>query len=380
MVFTEAAYFLLSGTPDPSLRLPIRILLLLMSLYGPVIKVFQVNLVMATIMEKTSVSRTVKNIANVAVFLYAVNFIFNIITPFNHMYYWVDENNVSHLADWIWLNLLLAFVSLSLMTGVVIMHRRFFSGREFIAMLSYKLLPMLVVSVYVFAKDLTVINLATTIAVVIYFAGIQSELSKQIKQKELELTESKIAIMLSQIHPHFLFNSLTAIAQLCNENPAQAKKVTIGFSEYLRGNMESLSDKGLISIEKEMNHVEGYLNLEKAIYGNALHVIYNIEVNSFSLPPLTIQPIVENAVKHGIGQREGGGTIIISTRETDDNYIITVSDDGVGYNVDSAVDSQAHKSIGINNVRRRLKEQCGGTLKIISEVGKGTTAEIRIPK
>jgi len=97
------------------------------------------------------------------------------------------------------------------------------------------------------------------------------------------------------------------------------------------------------------------------------------------LPPITLQPIVENAVKHGVGQKEGGGTIAVSVCQTDEDYLITVSDNGVGF--DSNTPRQADREhIGIDNVRSRLDEQCGGMLEISSIPGKGTTATIKIPK
>ncbi|MCL2763903.1 MAG: histidine kinase [Treponema sp.] len=200
---------------------------------------------------------------------------------------------------------------------------------------------------------------------------------------ELELTKYKIAIMLSQIQPHFLYNALTAIAQLCDEDPVKAKKTIMDFSVYLRSNMESLNDKGLISIEKEISHVKGYLDLEKEIYKGALNVIYHIEAGGFMLPPLSIQPIAENAVRHGIGKKEGGGTITLTVRETDNDFLVTVADDGAGFNMDETQvfmhqDNQKH--IGIQNVRRRIEGQCGGMLEISSKPEKGTIVVIKIPK
>ena len=213
----------------------------------------------------------------------------------------------------------------------------------------------------------------------IYDLSHVKNMESKIAQMESKLAESKISIMLSQIQPHFLYNALTAIAQLCDENPAKAKKATLDFSMYLRSNMVSLTVKGLISVEKELQHVESYLNLEKAIYGSTLNVIFRIEAGGFLVPPLTIQPIVENAIKHGIGQKEGGGTVTISVRETNMEYIITVADDGAGYDINNPR-KDTRKHIGINNVRQRLKEQCRGTLDIISEIDSGTTAAIKIPK
>jgi len=122
------------------------------------------------------------------------------------------------------------------------------------------------------------------------------------------------------------------------------------------------------------------LDLEKAIYGKALMVVFNIESTDFKLPTLTVQPIVENAVKHGIGRREGGGTVTVSVRETETAHLIVVADDGPGFDfLDYLMTNEWRKCVGIENVRRRLADMCGGSLEIESVQGVGTTATIRIP-
>ena len=198
-------------------------------------------------------------------------------------------------------------------------------------------------------------------------------------QTERKLSESRISIMLSQIQPHFLYNALAVISRLCDKDPAEAKKATISFSNYLRANMNLLERTEPIPFENELNHTISFLNLEKAMYGEALNVIYDVQEKYFRLPALTMQPIVENAVKHGIGKKEGGGTVTISTREDENNYLVIISDDGTGFEQGKiADDGQQH--IGINNVRLRLSAQCGGSLEIESKTGAGTTAKIIIPK
>jgi hypothetical protein len=198
-------------------------------------------------------------------------------------------------------------------------------------------------------------------------------------QLEKKLTESRISIMLSQIQPHFLYNALAVISRLCDKDPAKAKKATINFSNYLRANMNLLERTEPIPFENELNHTMSFLNLENAMYGDALNVIYNIQTKYFKLPALTVQPIAENAIKHGIGKKEGGGTVTISTKETEDNYLVIITDDGVGFE-QGKTDDNGEKHIGINNVRLRLSAQCGGSLKIESKPGAGTIATIIIPK
>ncbi|MEG1570121.1 MAG: histidine kinase, partial [Clostridia bacterium] len=121
------------------------------------------------------------------------------------------------------------------------------------------------------------------------------------RDMEIELVKSQTTIMLSQIQPHFLYNALSAIAQMCETKPASAKKATIAFSEYLRNNMQSLKTNRLVPFEEELRHLANYLMLEQMRFGEELQIVYHIEATDFRLPPLTVQPLVENAVKYGVG-------------------------------------------------------------------------------
>ena len=196
---------------------------------------------------------------------------------------------------------------------------------------------------------------------------------------ELRLQESQISIMLSQIQPHFLYNTLNSIYQLCETNPMRARSMVNSFSEYLRNNLSSLEESGLIAFETELEHIKTYLDIEKVRFEDTLEIEYDIKCEEFSLPVLTVQPIVENAVKHGTSKKRGGGTVTISTEEDKESYIIKVSDTGCGF--DPTVPKNDGKShVGIENVRQRLSNMCGGSLTIESAIGVGTLATIRIPK
>lgn len=199
------------------------------------------------------------------------------------------------------------------------------------------------------------------------------------EQQEKELTNARIDIMLSQIQPHFLYNSLTAIRRLCNVDPQKARECINDFSLFLRANMNSLTSKTPIPFEQEMKHTMSYLNLEQQRFHSRLQVVYDIKAREFDIPPLTLQPIVENAVRHGILKRTQGGTITIRSEGKKEKYCITVQDDGVGFEADTYVKGK-HDHIGIANVRERLEAMCGGTLEIQSVPGEGTTATITIYK
>ena len=204
--------------------------------------------------------------------------------------------------------------------------------------------------------------------------------SKQLVATEREINDMKIQIVLSQIQPHFLYNTLNTITYLCDTNASAAKKALGDFSRYLRGNLNSLTGQSLIPFDRELEHVELYLSLEKLRMGEELNVVYDISDNGFMLPPLTLQPLVENAVEHGLAKADNGGTLVIRTRRTETEHEIMILDDGVGFDVRSYMEEGNKKSVGIENVRKRLWSQSQAMLAISSEPEKGTRVVIRIPR
>lgn len=200
------------------------------------------------------------------------------------------------------------------------------------------------------------------------------------EKAQSELLKSRVTIMISQIQPHFLYNSLTSIAQLCEKDPKRAKTATIDFANYLRGNMNSIKDEHPVPFDTELSHLKTYLSLEKMRFGDDLNIVYDIGVTDFTIPSLTVQPLVENAVKHGVGMKEDGGTVTISTREYDDRYEVVVSDDGVGFDTAKPNPDTSRTHLGIENIKERISTMCSGDVTIESEIGKGTVSTIKIYK
>ena len=278
-----------------------------------------------------------------------------------------------------WISQLLPLVCYLLFTALVIAYRKRLVGREVVFFLLYIFVPLGGGAAQMFQRGIAVVNIGVALALLFILVNIQFEHDLLLKRQEKELMEDRIDIMLSQIQPHFLYNSLTTIRQLCDADPKQAKQAILDFSCFLRGNMNSLKSKAPIPFEQELFHVENYLALERQRFQGRLRVVYEISARDFSIPPLTLQPIVENAVRHGVLKREEGGTVTISTKETDTAYLVIVQDDGVGFQT-GATPHDGGSHVGIENVRGRLATLCGGTLTLHSEAGVGTTATITIAK
>ena len=224
------------------------------------------------------------------------------------------------------------------------------------------------------------------VAMVAVLKVIPNGINTLAKAKDLEtekivlnaqLTESRISTMMSQIRPHFIYNTLGSIEQLCIIDPPKAGELVHNFAKYLRGNFGELDNPKPILMSREMEHVHHYISIENVRFPD---MTFSFEMNSddFHIPALTIQPIVENAIKHGLMKLEKGGTIRVVSYQTETHYCVRVEDDGVGFDTDVLLDERKH--VGIRNIRGRLKAMVNGTLEIKSKEGVGTTVLIKIPK
>ena len=220
-----------------------------------------------------------------------------------------------------------------------------------------------------------------------YLADVISDLALEIDlynkenlRVQKELYDAEVQIMVSQIQPHFMYNALSSIAILCKLDPATAYEATVTFSRYLRGNMDSLKQTEPVPFERELEHLKQYLYIEKLRFADKLNIEYDIQATDFKVPMLSIQPIVENAVKHGVGMKREGGTVTIASKETETGYEIIISDDGVGFDINAPKKDDGRSHIGMENTRKRLRDMCHAEIIITSQPGEGTTARIIIPK
>ena len=194
---------------------------------------------------------------------------------------------------------------------------------------------------------------------------------------EAELKESRVAIMISQIQPHFIYNTLGTIERMCLKDPKKANELVRSFSLYLRGNFSELTRVTPIGFAEELKHVEHYANIEKVRFPD-MNIEYDMEATEFVLPALSVQPLVENAIKHGLMRLETGGTVVIRSYETRTHFCVEVKDNGVGFDTSLPIDEKKH--VGLRNIRGRLKAMVDGDLILESKTGVGTKAVIMIPK
>ncbi len=303
-----------------------------------------------------------------------------IISQFTGIFYSYDAGHFYQRGPYFMLSHLLML--LCMIIGVIMLtkHRADMSRERFMALIGYIVLPFIATCLQIMLYGYSLSLLATTISVFIAYAVSLHEKNKIIMQQDKKLQDMRIKIVLSQIKPHFLYNCLNTIYILCRKDSEQARKAISDFSDYLRCNMNSITKEEMISFEKEMVHVKSYLALEKMRFQDELEIEYDIQAKNFMIPPLTVEPLVENAVKHGVGKKTGGGRVCLSTREDHDKVYITIRDNGVGF-VPGRIrgqDSEGH--IGLANVRSRLAMMCHGRLKIDSRPGEGTKITIILDK
>lgn len=310
---------------------------------------------------------------------YIVSIIVTMISPIIELYYYIDADGyviykptsmIGNLYPLLWFIVSFIFVLRSKQ-----------SKSTKAALLSYSLFALVFLVIDITPKTKSDISIDSSIAIGILFSiytvflKVYVQDKVDLAEKQAELVEQQSQIMISQIQPHFLYNTLSAIYALCGDDPRLAQKTIKDFSVYLRHNMNSLNSKERVPFEKELEHTKTYLAIEQLRFDDLLKVEYDVECTDFSLPALTLQPIVENAVKYGIRSRENGGTVSIKVCRRNDKINIVVHDDGMGFDVNKKPDDD-RSHVGIDNTRHRVEVMCNGSLTIDSVIGVGTTVTI----
>jgi two-component system, LytTR family, sensor kinase len=210
----------------------------------------------------------------------------------------------------------------------------------------------------------------------------QVELSVVAEQEE-RLAQAELRALRAQISPHFIYNALAVVAGDIHARPEEARDLLIDFAEFTRYLFRD--GRSYVTLGEEVEHVERYLRLERARFRDSLHVTVDVPVETRSavVPAMSVQPLVENAVRHGVERRAGTGRVVITARVIDDDVELWVSDDGIGIEPKRvpAVLAGAGGGIGLSNVDARLRATFGEryALRIESRTGEGTAAVMKVP-
>lgn len=316
-----------------------------------------------------------------------------VISQFNHMYYVLDADNIYVRQEMFWLSQTIGLAGMALNAIMLLIYRKRLGIYTKALMWSYIALPVAAMVIQLFIYGPALLNMAITAAVIVIFIFVQMNYARQgrimeaaINQQSIELadsraklTETRVDLMRSQIQPHFIYNTLGTIEELCHTQPDKAAEVVRSFSQYLRGNFDELGLSNPIRLSREIEHVRHYTAIERVRFPD-MDIRYDLRSGEFFLPALSIQPLVENAIKYGLMGLESGGSVTISTYETADCNYVSVRDNGVGFDTKAPYSRRDRRHLGIENIRERVQIMCGGTLTVNSTPGFGTEAIIAIPK
>lgn len=259
----------------------------------------------------------------------------------------------------------------------VIRRRKRLPDKYYVAFLIH-LLPMTVAALIhavIFVPLLVVFGLG--FSMLSMFGVILCDQIEQYMRQQREIAHQRASIMVLQMRPHFIFNTMMSIYYLCAQDSQKAQQVTLDFTSYLRKNFSAIASENTIPFANELEHTRAYLAVEQVQFEDSLFVEYDTPHIRFRVPPLTLQPIVENAVKHGMDPDSAPLCICIRTRETDAGHEITVEDNGPGFAQANMDESEPH--IALANIQQRLEIMCGGTLTVMPREGGGTVVKITLP-
>ena len=296
-------------------------------------------------------------------------------TLFTNLFYYITDDNKFVRGDLYTLMCAPSVLTIVVTLRGLILRRNKFNRRHFFSFLAC-LLPLTIVSVlHIYISVFPLLGVCLTLTILLMFMINLLNLIEYYMRQQAEISRQRANIAILQMRPHFIYNTMTSIYYLCDQDPKKAKQVTLDFTTYLRKNFTAIASEDTIPFSEELEHTRAYLAVEMAQFEDILSVDYDTPHTHFRIPPLTLQPIVENAVKYGCDPDSEPLHIVIRTRATDLGSEITVEDNGPGY--EDADDNKPH--IALANIKERLEMMCGAKMSISKRERGGTVVKIIIP-
>lgn len=319
----------------------------------------------------------------IAIILWVVFFVLLEIGYFTDLFFVITPENDYYRTVWFpFLASPLVVIMLLNITGLI-QRRKKLSKRYFIAFLIY-LLPMTAfMAFHMFEEIELTVFLGVGICALSMYSIITSDhivqnflQQRKIAEQEREIAHQRAEVMVLQMRPHFIYNTMMSIYYLCKQDADKAQQVTLDFTTYLRKNFTAIVGENLVPFKDELEHTRAYLAVEQAQHEDMLYVEYDTPHTDFSVPPLTLQPLVENAVKHSLDPNGDPLRIYIKTRKKDEGSEIIVENDGLDYQPSD--DNEPH--IALSNIQQRLGMMCNGEITIAPREGGGTVVTVMIPR
>ncbi|MDD3864275.1 MAG: histidine kinase, partial [Eubacteriales bacterium] len=205
-----------------------------------------------------------------------------------------------------------------------------------------------------------------------------------VTERKKESISSESAFLRAQIKPHFLFNALNVIAVLCRVDPEKARELILDLSSYMRHSFDLRNLEKYIPFEEELDFIKAYVRIEEARFKDRLNMVYEIDdTQGLRLPPLLLQPLVENAIRHGIRKSKTGRIVTLRVKNLREHYLIEVEDDGDGMTpkqTEMVLRKQNTGGVGLYNIQKRLEMLYGTQLSIESNPSAGTKVTMLLPK
>ena len=306
----------------------------------------------------------------------AAMLIVNTVNPFIYDF---DDSNTYFRLGFGMVPGLLAFLGIVITLGVVLEYISYLKAFEKIATIIYLVLPVAAVVLQSFKYGISFTYLSLVASALMLFISFEVDYTQYNTEKERKLAEERIRLFNQQIQPHFLFNSLSVIKHLCRKSPDEAVVAIDEFAGYMRSSTDLMNADECVPISRELDLVKHYTYMQQKRYGNSIRYEFDIQDEDFSVPPFSVQTIVENAIEHGLRPSDSdNGIITVKTYKKDKAHTVEISDNGIGFDPSFIDDESETEHIGIRNTKIRLRLMCGGTLKISSKQGEGTTVTITV--
>ncbi|MCR4789830.1 MAG: histidine kinase, partial [Treponemataceae bacterium] len=300
--------------------------------------------------------------------IYIIHFIILLVNLFTGFLYTVDfETGTYSRTGPFWISLLPGV--LIFMISCYYLFSRNVSRKLRFGILVINLIPFVCGLIQVFTYGISIAYIGMLLAIALLYVSIQVNLKR-------DLEDARTSLMVSQINPHFVFNTLATIEALCESDPKLASKTINNFSKYLRCNMAVMDQNAPIPLLTEIEQVKMYASICMLRFDN-IHIEYDLKDTDFYIPSLTVQPLVENAMRHGLRAKEDA-LVTVRSYQKDKFHIVEVEDNGIGFDL-KAVKADSKLHIGLKNVEERLINMSSGKMIVQSQPGKGTLITMKIP-